>query len=59
LDVIEDYLKETLDLGRDDVFKVDVKGFSFFTDPEHTDKVMEVLNNVQLEGRRINVEILK
>jgi ATP-dependent RNA helicase DeaD len=32
-------LKETLDLGRDDVFKVDVKeGFSFFnTDPEHTD----------------------
>jgi ATP-dependent RNA helicase DeaD len=47
-----------LDLGRDDVFKVDVKEVSLFnTDPEHTDKVMEVLNNVQLEGRRINVEI--
>jgi ATP-dependent RNA helicase DeaD len=46
-DVIKRLLKETLDLGRDDVFKVDVKeGFSFFnTDPEHTDKVMEVLNN--------------
>ena len=58
---LKDYLKETLDLGRDDVFKVDVKeGFSFFnTDPEHTEKVMEVLNNVQLEGRRINVEISK
>ncbi len=58
---LKDYLKETLDLGRDDVFKVDVKeGFSFFnTDPEHTDKVMETLNNVQLEGRRINVEISK
>ena len=58
---LKDFLKETLDLGRDDVFKVDVKeGFSFFnTDPEHTDKVMEVLNNVQLEGRRINVEISK
>ncbi|WP_035648806.1 DEAD/DEAH box helicase [Flavobacterium sp. ASV13] len=58
---LKDYLKETLDLGRDDVFKVDVKeGFSFFnTDPEHTDKVMEILNNVQLEGRRINVEISK
>jgi ATP-dependent RNA helicase DeaD len=57
LDVIKDYLKETLDLGRDDVFKVDVKeGFSFFnTDPEHTDKVMEVLNNVQLEGRRVEI----
>ena len=58
---LKDYLKETLDLGRDDVFKVDVKeGFSFFnTDAEHSDKVMEILNNVQLEGRRINVEISK
>jgi ATP-dependent RNA helicase DeaD len=58
---LKDFLKETLDLGRDDVFKVDVKeGFSFFnTDAEHTDKVMDILNNVQLEGRRINVEISK
>ncbi|AXB57136.1 DEAD/DEAH box helicase [Flavobacterium fluviale] len=58
---LKDYLKETLDLGRDDIFKVDVKeGFSFFnTDPQHTDKVMDVLNNIQLEGRRINVEISK
>jgi ATP-dependent RNA helicase DeaD len=52
------YLKETLDLGRD-VFSRRKRRFSFFnTDPEHTDKVMEV-NNVQLEGRRINVEISK
>jgi len=58
---LKDFLKETLDLGRDDVFKVDVKeGFSFFnTDAEHTDKVMDILNNIQLEGRRINVEISK
>lgn len=58
---LKDFLKETLDLGRDDVYKVDVKeGFSFFnTDPEHTEKVMEILNNIQLEGRRINVEISK
>ena len=58
---LKDYLKETLDLGRDDVYKVDVKeGFSFFnTDPEFTDKVMDILNNVTLEGRRINVEISK
>jgi ATP-dependent RNA helicase DeaD len=56
---LKDYLKETLDLGRD-VFKVDVKeGFSFLDPETHTDKVMEVLNNVQLEGRRINVEISK
>jgi ATP-dependent RNA helicase DeaD len=58
---LKDFLKETLDLGRDDVYKVDVKeGFSFFnTDPENTDKVMDILNNIELEGRRINVEISK
>jgi ATP-dependent RNA helicase DeaD len=58
---LKDFLKETLELGRDDVFKVDVKeGFSFFnTDAEHTDKVMEVLNGFDLNGRRINVEISK
>ena len=58
---LKDFLKETLELGRDDVFKVDVKeGFSFFnTDAEHTDKVMEVLNGYDLNGRRINVEISK
>ncbi|MDI9310675.1 MAG: DEAD/DEAH box helicase [Limnohabitans sp.] len=58
---LKDFLKETLELGRDDVFKVDVKeGFSFFnTDGEHTAKVMEVLNGFDLNGRRINVEISK
>jgi ATP-dependent RNA helicase DeaD len=58
---LKDFLKETLDLGRDDVFKVDVKeGFSFFnTDGEHTDKVMSILNGFNLNGRRINVEISK
>jgi ATP-dependent RNA helicase DeaD len=58
---LKDFLKETLDLGRDDVFKVDVKeGFSFFnTDGEHTDKVMGILNGFELSGRRINVEISK
>lgn len=58
---LKDFLKETLDLGRDDVFKVDVKeGFSFFnTNAEHTDKVMQVLNDLRIEGRKINVEISK
>jgi ATP-dependent RNA helicase DeaD len=58
---LKDFIKETLDLGRDDVFKVDVKeGFSFFnTDGEHTDKVMSVLNGYDINGRRINVEISK
>lgn len=58
---LKDFLKETLELGRDDVFKVDVKeGFSFFnTDGEHTAKVMDILNGYDLNGRRINVEISK
>ena len=56
---LKDFLRDTLSLGRDDVFKVDVKeGFSFFnTEPEHTERVLEVLNSFQMEGRRINVEI--
>ncbi|WP_338410343.1 DEAD/DEAH box helicase [uncultured Flavobacterium sp.] len=58
---LKDFIKETLDLGRDDVFKVDVKeGFSFFnTDGEHMTKVMETLNGFDMNGRRINVEISK
>ncbi|KGO85474.1 DEAD/DEAH box helicase [Flavobacterium rivuli WB 3.3-2 = DSM 21788] len=58
---LKDFLRDTLGLGRDDVFKVDVKeGFSFFnTDAEHANTVLETLNNMHYEGRRINVEISK
>ena len=58
---LKDFLRDTLGLGREDVFKVDVKeGFSFFnTEAEHKQIVMDTLNNMHLEGRRINVEISK
>lgn len=58
---LKDFLRETLDLGKDDLFKVDVKeGFSFFnTEAEHSDKVMDILNGFEHEGRRVNVEISK
>jgi len=58
---LKDFLRDTLGLGRDDVFKVDVKeGFSFFnTDAEHSEKVLDILNSFQMDGRRINVEISK
>jgi ATP-dependent RNA helicase DeaD len=58
---LKDFLRDTLGLGRDDVFKVDVKeGFSFFnTDAEHTNTVLETLNSMHYEGRRINVEVSK
>lgn len=58
---LKDFLRDTLDLGRDDIYKVDCKeGFSFFnTDAAHVDAVMDTLNGMELEGRRINVEISK
>lgn len=56
---LKDYLKEVLQLGRDDVFKVDVKdSFSFFnTEKEHQDKVLEFFTDYKENGRFINVEI--
>ncbi len=56
---LKDFLKATLDLGRDDVYKVDVKNtFSFFnTDASHTDKVLETFQNFKHQGRTISVEI--
>ena len=58
---LKDYLRDTLQVGQDDVFKVDVKeGFSFFnTNADMAEKVMEVLNAVNINGRKINVEISK
>lgn len=56
---LKDFLRDTLDLGRDDLFKVDVKeGFSFFnTDAAHSERIIEILNNMHHEGRQVNVEI--
>lgn len=58
---LKDFLRDTLGLGRDDIFRVDVKeGFSFFnTDAEHTQMVLDILNSIHMEGRRINVEVSK
>ncbi len=58
---LKDYLRDTLQVGQDDVFKVDCKeGFSFFnTNADLAEKVMEVLNAVNINGRKINVEISK
>ena len=58
---LKDYLRDTLQVGQDDVFKVDCKeGFSFFnTNADLAEKVMEVLNAVNVNGRKINVEISK
>ena len=56
---LKDFLKATLNLGRDDVFKVDVKNsFSFFnTDADLSDLVMSTFTDFQMDGRFINVEL--
>ncbi|PWI30127.1 ATP-dependent RNA helicase [Flavobacteriaceae bacterium LYZ1037] len=56
---LKDFLKEVLELGRDDVFKVDVKeSFSFFnTEKEHQEKVLAFFTDFKHDGRFVNVEI--
>lgn len=55
---LKDFLKETLDLGRDDVYKVDVKeSFSFFnTDNDKKERVLEHFTDFKVDGRFVNVE---
>lgn len=59
--VLKDFLKEQLNLGQDDIFKVDVKeSFSFFnTDAAHTENVLATFSEFKLDGRFVNVEVSK
>ncbi len=56
---LKDFLKEQLELDRDDVFKVDCKeNFSFFnTDEKHKEKIMEFFQDFKVDGRFVNVEV--
>jgi ATP-dependent RNA helicase DeaD len=56
---LKDFLKEQLELGRDDVFKVEVKeSFSFFnTENEAKEKVLAFFTDFKHEGRFVNVEV--
>jgi ATP-dependent RNA helicase DeaD len=56
---LKDFLKEVLELGRDDVFKVEVKdSFSFFnTEKELQEKVLAFFTDFKHEGRFVNVEV--
>ncbi|MDH7914206.1 DEAD/DEAH box helicase [Winogradskyella sp. SYSU M77433] len=56
---LKDFLKEQLELGRDDVFKVDVKdSFSFFnTEKSQQEKVLNFFTDFKFEGRFVNVEV--
>ena len=56
---LKDFLRDSLELGQDAVFKVDVKdSFSFFnTETVHMPKVLEFFSEFKQNGRYINVEI--
>ncbi|MCJ7468126.1 MAG: DEAD/DEAH box helicase, partial [Maribacter sp.] len=58
---LKDFLKDTLDFGRDAISKVDVKeSFSFFnTDASDTAKVLEKFTEFKVDGRFVNVEVSK
>ncbi len=58
---LKDFLKQQLNLERDDVYKVDVKGsFSFFnTDDRLSKHVLESFQNFSYQGRDVNIEITK
>lgn len=56
---LKDFLRDTLNLGRDDVFKVDVMdSFSFFnTEEALQDTVLGFFKDFKHEGRFVNVEV--
>jgi len=56
---LKDFLRAILELGKDDVFKVEVKdSFSFFnTDEQQVTKVLEFFQDFKYNGRFVNVEI--
>jgi len=58
---LKDFLRDTLNIGKDDVYRVDVKdSFSFFnTDSELTDLILNTFKDLKVDGRFVNVEISK
>jgi ATP-dependent RNA helicase DeaD len=58
---LKDFLRDMLQLKKEDIFKVDVMGsFSFFnTESKHQQLVLDTFHDFSLDGRRISVEISK
>jgi len=56
---LKDFLKDTLHLGKDDLFKVDVKeSFSFFnTEAALKDQILKTFTDFKIKGRFVNVEV--
>ena len=58
---LKDFLRDTVNLGKDDIYKVDVKdSFSFFnTDAAVTDIILRTFTEFKVDGRFVNVEVSK
>ncbi|QCX00319.1 DEAD/DEAH box helicase [Aggregatimonas sangjinii] len=58
---LKDFIRDTVGLGREDIFKVDVKdSFSFFnTEAESTEQILNTFTEFKVDGRFVNVEVSK
>ena len=58
---LKDFIRDTVGLEQDDIFKVDVKeSFSFFnSDASSTDQILATFTEFKVEGRFVNVEVSK
>ncbi|MGB1349109.1 MAG: DEAD/DEAH box helicase [Flavobacteriaceae bacterium] len=56
---LKDFLRDSLELRQDDIFKVDVKdSFSFFNaETNNLAKILEFFKDYEINGRFVNVEI--
>ncbi len=56
---LKDFIRDTAALGREDIFKVDVKdSFSFFnSEAEVTDQILTTFTEFKVDGRFVNVEV--
>ncbi|MDT0607216.1 DEAD/DEAH box helicase [Croceitalea rosinachiae] len=58
---LKDFLRDTLGLDKDDIYKVDTKDtFSFFnTEAKFTPLILETFSDFKVDGRFVNVEVSK
>ena len=58
---LKDFLRDTLNLEKDDIFNVDTKdSFSFFnSDAQLTEFILQTFTDFKVDGRFINVEVSK
>ncbi len=58
---LKDFIRDTASLGREDIFRVDVKdSFSFFnSEAAVTDQILNTFTEFKVDGRFVNVEVSK